>query len=233
MTATFTNAWISFLDNLIYRNVGTLPLASKYYLCASQSTTLTRASNLADFINAELQPQFGYNRSQILWTANGAYSNTNQRDELPSINAGWTANGGSLQFQTVFLLANAHSKASEAFSPSNISGSTITITGNLLSNGDSVIPVANAGSALPTGLTSGVSYTVLNVSAGGAFQLSSDGQNPITLTDAGSGTFQLRYATGIVVVLQVETNPLSAQPGVPVQYEIDIVGMNANYGPGV
>jgi hypothetical protein len=232
--ATRTNAWISYVEQLLYRGVGVAPHPSKFYLCASASAALTRASGFADFIRAELKPEFGYQRQQVLWSGNGTYSNTNQRHELPTVTTTWTAASGTLQFQTVFLLANAHSKASESFAPSNVSGSTITIAGNLLANGDTVIPVADAGSTLPGNLVSNTAYTAINVNSGtGAFQFSSDGVNPITLSNAGSGTFQLRYATGVVVLLQVEANAVSLQTGRPVQYDIDLVGMNAAYGSGV
>lgn len=234
MAAIHTNDWISFTEQLLYRGEGSVPNPSKFYLCASASTSLTRATSFADFIRAELKPEFGYDRQNVLWSADGAYSNTNQRYELPTVTTTWTASGGTLQFQTVFLLANAHSKASEAFSPTNVSGSTVTIAGNLLSNGDTVIPVADAGSTLPAGLTTNTAYTVLNVNSGtGAFQFSSNGTTAISLTDAGTGTFRLKYATGMAVLLQVESAAISLQSGRPVQYDVDIVGLNAAYGAGV
>lgn len=234
MAAIFTNDWISFIEQLLYRNVGSLPVASKYYLCASASTTLARASTVADFIRAELKPEYGYDRANVLWPSNGTYSNVNQRHDLPTVTTTWTATGGTLQFQSVFLLANAHSKASESFSPTNVSGSTATIAGNLLINGDTVIPVADAGSTLPGNLVNNTAYTVLNVNSGtGAFQFSSDGINPIALSNAGSGTFRLKYASGLAVLLQIEPSVVSVESGRPVQYDIDIAGMNTTYGAGI
>ena len=229
MSATFTNDWISYVNKLLYRGVGTLPAANKFRLCASESATLTRASSLADFIKAELKPEFGYNRASVVWAENGAYSNVNQRHELPTTTARWTADGATLQFRTVFLLANAHSKAAEVFTPANVSGSVINIAGNVLSNGDTVIPIANPGSTLPGNLVSGDAYTVLNVN-GGNFHFSSDGINPIVLSNTGSGSFQLRYATGSVVLLQVEPLVISLQPGQPLEYDIDLAGLSTAYG---
>jgi hypothetical protein len=233
--ATFTDDWISRQTLLLFKGVGTLPNPAKFYLCAADTTALTRASTLQDFVNAELKPQFGYNRQQVLWTASGAFSNPNKRYELPTFTVTFTADAsGSLQFQTVFLLADAHSKASERFSPANVTGNTVTIAGNLLTNGDSVIPVADVGASLPGGLSSGTKYQVINVNSGtGAFQFSADGATAIALSGTGSGTFRLKYASGSIVLLQVETAPVSLQPGRPCQYDIDIVGMNAAYGAGV
>lgn len=228
--ATLTDAWITRKSLILYRGA-TPPNPNKFFLCYSASTTLGRADSLDTYINAELTPTNGYQRRPVIWTTDGAFSNANKRHELPLVTTSFTA-AGVIQISTAFLLADAHSKAGEVWASANVSGNTITIAGHLLANGDRIIPVADPGSTLPSGLTSGTAYTAINVS-GDTFQFSSNGSTAISLGNTGSGAFQLRYASGTPVWFETEDTPIVLQSGQPLEYDINMVEFNAAFGNGV
>jgi len=224
-TAIFTNAWINRSDTILFSG-GTPPNSAKFYLCLANTSSLGRANTIADFVSAELLPVNGYSRVSVTLTA-GTYNPTNQRDELPTPSANFTASGGTLAWQTAFLLADASSQASQSFTNSNISGSVITINSHGFSNGDQLVFTADTLSTLPSGLTAGTLYTVTSATTN-TFQLSG-----VSAIGAGSGTFRARSANGTPVALMIETSPITLLNGQPYNYLIPIVGMNAGYTNGV
>ncbi|MFN6572373.1 MAG: hypothetical protein RMY31_035270 [Dendronalium sp. ChiSLP03b] len=233
-TGTFTNAWITESAKILFRG-GTPPNANKFRLCLANTATLSRASSLADFIANELLPTNGYTRASANFGSDGSYDSTDQRHELPTINASFSASGGSLQFQTAFLIADSSAVASKSFTNSNVNASTdrITITSHGFVNGDKLVFTADALATLPSGITASTIYQVASVTTND-FQLQPNGGgSTIDITDTGSGTFRARSANGIVVAYATESNPITVSSGQSYSYQIPLVVLNAGYVNGV
>jgi hypothetical protein len=211
-----------------------LPNPAKYYLCLADTTLLTRASTRADFIGAELLQQNGYARANMVFPDSGTFSNSNKRHDAPLVTGDFLADGGSLQFQTVFLIANGNATANKTFADTDVNASTnvITVTSHGLSTGNEVLIQAQAGSTLPTGLVSGTIYKVIGTTTN-SFQVSTDGVTPIDITSTGSGTFYLRYVPDRIVLLDILADPRLLQDGKPYSYDLYLAGMNETYGAGV
>lgn len=235
MSAQFHNDWIGRKARVMYQ-AATPPAFDKFQLCLADTASLSRSSPLSAFIAAELVSQYGYQRKNVAWIESGNFSNMNLRYELPLVEANYLAAGGAIQFQTAFLLADAHAKAQESFAPSAIdtTANTITIASNLLANGDAVLFEALPGGTLPNGLpTLTTCYAVSVNNATGLFQVSTtSGGTPIIINDVGSGSFRMRYAAGSIVLLQIEADPVIIQDSKPNVYELAIVEMNTVYGAG-
>lgn len=236
MSAQFHNDWIGRKARVMYQGA-TPPDATKFQLCLADTASLSRSSPLSAFITAELVSQYGYQRKNVVWTESGNFSNTNLRYELPLVEANYLAAGGAIQFQTAFLLADAHAKAQETFAPDAIdtTANTITIASNLLANGDAVSFEALPGGTLPNGLpTLTTCYAISVNNTTGLFQVSAtSGGAPLVISNAGSGTFRMRYATGSIVLLQIEADPVIIQDSKPNVYELALVELNTVYGAGV
>lgn len=225
----FHNSWLGYKIHQLYRS------GISYYLCAADTTSLTRASSVADFVAAELLQEDGYQRQLITWPSDGTYSNANQRWELPTVTVAFQAVGASFQFQTVWVMAGANANASKIITGPNIDPATnrIILASHTLAAGDKFILSPEAGASLAgTGLTAGTLYTALNPTTNN-FQPSADGVNPITITGAATGNINLKYASGTIVSFGVNPNPVLVQAGQSVEYDIDFVEFNAAYGPGV
>ncbi|MBW4540684.1 MAG: hypothetical protein KME43_16270 [Myxacorys chilensis ATA2-1-KO14] len=233
MTRHFHNDWVSYHFMLPFGG-GALPDPAKYYLCLADTTLLTRASSRADFINAELLQQNGYERSQILFSNPGSFSNSNKRYDAPLVTGDFLAAGGALQFQTVFLIANGHATANKTLTDANVNATTnvITATAHGLATGNEVLFSVQGGSTLPDGVSSNAIYKVMSA-ATDSFQISSDGITPIDITSTGSGTFYLRYVPAHIVLLDILADPRLLQDSKPYSYDLYLAGMNANYGTGV
>lgn len=232
MARQFHNDWISYHFKLPFEG-GTLPNLTKYYLCLADTTLLTRSSSKADFINAELLQQNGYARSQLLFSA-GSYSNANKRYDAPLVTGNFVAVGGSLQFQTLFLIANGHAIANKTITDAAINATTnvISVTAHGLTIGNEVLFAAQPGSTLPDGIAAGTLYKVMSV-ATDSFQISTDGVTPIDITSTGSGSFTLRYVPDRIVMLEVLSDPYLMQDGRTYSYDLYLAGMNTTYGVGV
>jgi hypothetical protein len=226
-TFIFSNEWITQAAKIIYRSA-TPPDTSKYKLGLANSTTLTRASSIVDFVSAELLPSSGYNRSAFTISGDGSFNVPNLRHEFPSVQCAFSAVGGSLQFQSVFLLANALATSSKVFSSTNVNPTTnkITITSHGFTNGDKLCFTPDNLAVLPGGIATGTLYTVANITVD-TFEIGID------ITDTGSGTFRARNATGSVVMLAVEPQPITILDGQTYNYQIPIVLSNSGYVNGV
>ncbi|MBW4421769.1 MAG: hypothetical protein KME13_21545 [Myxacorys californica WJT36-NPBG1] len=233
MARYFHNDWVSYHFALPFGG-GTLPDVAKYFLCLADTTLLTRASSRADFIAAELLQQNGYARSQLLFSDPGSFSNSNKRYDAPLVTGDFEADGGALQFQTVFLIANGHATANKTLTDASVNAATnvITATAHGLINGNEVIFSVQGGSTLPTGVAANTIYKVMSV-ATDSFQISTDGVTAIDITSTGAGTFYLRYVPARIVLLDVLTDPRLLQDGKPYSYDLYLAGMNTTYGVGV
>lgn len=235
MPGYFHNDWITYKALVLYRGL-TPPDPSKYQLCLSDDYTLTRSSPLKNFINAELLVRYGYDRVNVAWADNGSYSNANKRHDLPVQTAIWTADGASIQFQTAFLLADAHTKADESFTTTDVDliNNKITIADNLLAASDQVIFQPEAGAVLPSPLIAGDLYVALNP-VSGDFQVAHESAPGvvITLSDAGTGNFRMKYATGRIVAVMAEAEAIAVPDGRTLEYDLFIAEVNAAYGLGV
>ncbi|MEH1780237.1 MAG: hypothetical protein V7L26_14165 [Nostoc sp.] len=225
-TGIFTNAWITQSAEILFRGA-TAPDPTKFRLCLANTATLTRSNLLADFLASELLPNNGYARASAS-IADGSYNTTNQRYELPTISATFSATGGALQFQTPFLMANSAALCSQSFTNANVNPTTdrITITAHGYANGDQLIFTADALATLPSGIVAGTIYTVSSVTTND-FQLTG-----VNITDTGSGTFRARNANGIIVAYAVESSPITLADGQGYSYQIPLVLLNSGYVNG-
>lgn len=224
--ATFTNDWITRTAAILFRG-GTPPDSTKFRLCLANTATLTRSSSLADFFSSELLPNNGYARATVNFSGDGSYDTTDQRHEMPTLAASFTASGGSLQFQTAFIIADSVATASKSFTNSNVNAVTnkITITSHGFSNGDKLVFTADSLATLPGGITAGTVYTVNNATI-------NDFEIGVDITNTGSGTFRARCANGSIVGLFVEDNPITVPDGQSYSYQIPVVTLNSGYVTG-
>lgn len=225
-TGTFTNNWVSQSAKILFRGT-TPPDASKFRLALANTATLGRTSPLADFIANELLPTNGYARASANFGSDGSYDATDQRHELPSVSASFSATGGSLQFQTVFLIADSLAVSSKSFTNANVNTTSdrIAITAHVFVNGDKLVFTSDALATLPGGIAAGTVYTVSNVTT-------NDFQIGVNITDTGSGTFRARSANGIIVAYAVESSPITVPDGQGYSYQIPLVVLNSGYVTG-
>ncbi|MEH2201173.1 hypothetical protein [Nostoc sp.] len=232
-TGIFSNAWISQSAKILFRGA-TPPDTSKFRLCLANTATLSRSSSLADFLASELLPNNGYARASANFGGDGSYDSTDQRHELPTISASFTASGGALQFQTAFLIANSLAVSSKSFTNANVNATSdrITIAAHGFVNGDKLVFTADSLATLPGGITSGIIYQVASVTTND-FQLQPNGDGTtIDITDTGSGTFRARSANGIIVAYAVESSPITVPDGQGYSYQIPLVVLNSGYVTG-
>jgi hypothetical protein len=225
-TGTLTNDWITKSAKILFRGISP-PNPNKFRVGLCNTATLTRASTIAEFISAELLPINGYSRV-VANFADGAYDTTDQRHELPIISASFAATGGSLQFQSIFLIADASTLASKAFTNAEVNPTSdrITIPNHSLVNGDQLVFTADSLGSLPGGIAANTLYTVTSASTND-FLLQG-----IDITDTGSGTFRARNANGSIVAFGIEPNPITLADGQPYIYQIPLVVLNAGYVNG-
>ena len=231
-TGVFTNNWITESGKILFRG-GTAPDSTKFRLCLANTATLTRASSLADFISNELPPSNGYARASGSFSGDGGYDTTDQRYENV-ISGSFTASGGAIQLQTVFLLANASAIASKSFTNSNVNATTdrITVNSHGFTNGDRLVFTPDTLSTLPGGINAGTIYQVSGVTTND-FQLQPPGGgSTIDITNTGSGTFRARSANGIVVAYAIESNPITVPDGQGYSYQIPLAVLNTGYVNG-
>ncbi|MEH1808506.1 hypothetical protein [Nostoc sp.] len=225
-TLIFTNAWVSQSAKILFRG-STPPDTSKFRLALANTASLGRTNSLADFISNELLPTNNYARAAANFSGDGNYDTTDQRHELPTISTSFSASGGSLQFQTAFLIADSGGVSSKSFTNANVNTTSdrITITAHGFANGDKLVFTADALATLPGGITAGTVYTVSNVTT-------NDFQIGVNITDTGSGTFRARSANGIIVAYTVESSPITVPDGQGYSYQIPLVVLNSGYVNG-
>lgn len=233
-TGIFTNAWISKSAQILYRGT-TPPDSSKFRLCLANTAALTRASSLADFVSSELVPSNGYSRASTNFGGDGSYDTGDQRHEMPTVNASFTASGGALQFQTAFLMADAAATPSKSFTDTNVNATTdtITITSHGFSNGDRLVFTADALATLPSGISASTIYQVAAATTNTFTLQPNGGGSTINITDTGSGTFRARTANGIIVAYAIESTPITIPDGQGYSYQIPLVLLNSGYVTGV
>lgn len=223
---TFTNDWITESAKILFRGA-TPPEPTKFRLCLANTATLTRGSSLVDFISNELLPNDGYIRAAANFSADGNYDPTDQRHEMPTITASFTADGASLQFQAAFLMADARVIASRVFSDANVNPATdvITINNHGFIPSDRLIFTADELAFLPGGIAAGTIYTVTAATTN-TFGIGVD------ITNTGSGTFRARSANGIVVAFATADTPITLADGQTYSYQIPLVVLNSGYVSG-
>jgi hypothetical protein len=226
-TGIFTNLWISQSAKILFRGA-TPPDTAKFRLALANAASLGRTNSLADFISNELLPTNGYVRASANFGSDGSYDTTDQRHELPTISASFAASGGSLQFQTAFLIADSTAISSKSFTNSNVNPTSdrITITAHGFVNGDKLAFTADSLATLPGGIAASEICTVSSVTTND-FQLTG-----VNITDTGSGTFRARSANGIIVAYAVESSPITVADGQGYSYQIPLVVLNSGYVTG-
>ena len=231
-TGSFTNDWISKSTRILFCGAPS-PDPSKFLMGLANTATLTRASSLSDFVNSELLPANGYARTAVSF-GNGSYNANNQRYEEPAVTVTFTATNLSLQFQTAFLMADADSTASAVCNNVNAASDRITVAGYTPVNGSSLLFSVDSGGTLPSGITAGSLYQVVNAQSDNSFQLQLPGSSAtVDFKDSGSGTFRARFASGSAVALLVESSPITVLPGQSYSYQIPLIMLNSGYTNGV
>jgi hypothetical protein len=232
-TGIFTNLWISQSAKILFRG-STPPNTTKFRLALANTATLGRTSSLADFISNELLPTNNYARAAATFSGDGSYDTTDQRHELPIISASFAALGGSLQFQTAFLIADSTAVSSKSFTNSNVNPTSarITITAHNFVNGDKLVFTADSLATLPSGIVAGTIYQVANTTTNDFLVTPNGGGSTINITNTGSGTFHARSANGIIVAYVVESSPITVADGQGYSYQIPLVVMNSGYVNG-
>lgn len=99
------NSWIKHVGDVMLLGT-TAPNPASFYAILCNTNTIARTMSIADVVATELAASNGYARQQITFTS-GTYDATDQRYELPNVNISFAASGGSLQFQTMVILADA------------------------------------------------------------------------------------------------------------------------------
>lgn len=224
---TFFNSWIEYASDAVYRGEAP-PDETKFYLILLDSTPITRTSTIAEIITAEVLTDTGYARENVVFEA-GTYSTPNQRLEYPPLTASFITSGGSIQWQSAVILADASAIASSSFTASNVNAVTDVITinahGNI--NGDKLIFVPAALATLPSPLAEGTLYTVSEATTN-TFKLSG-----INISDTGSGTFYAKNATGKLVCFGTENTTVTLESGSTQPFTIPSAFMNTEYTTGV
>ncbi|WP_414755545.1 hypothetical protein [Anabaena sp. CCY 9910] len=225
-TGIFTNTWVETSAKILFRGA-TAPDPTKFRVCLANTATLGRSSSIADFVAAELLPINGYSRVSGSFSGDGSYDATDQRYEN-IIAAAFSASGGALQFQTVFLIANSTAISSRSFSNTDVNATsdTITINSHGFANGDKLVFTPDALATLPGGINTGTIYTVASATTN-TFQIGVD------ITNTGSGTFRARSANGIVVAYAVESSPITVPDGQGYSYQFPLVVLNTGYVGGI
>ncbi|PHJ69226.1 hypothetical protein VF14_03625 [Nostoc linckia z18] len=230
---TFTNAWISETAKILFRG-SPAPDATKFYVGLADTDALTRASTIASFVAKELVPESNYTRANLTLSGDGSYNSAANRHELPTATITFTAGDTSWQFQTAFLIANAHQTCSVAFTNSNVNAATdrIAIASHPWIAGDRLVFTADELATLPTGIDAGTIYQVLSPTTND-FQIATLGSStPVNIQNTGAGTFRARSANGIVSVFAVEPSPITLLPGRSYAYQIPIALLNTGFVSG-
>jgi hypothetical protein len=221
--------WLHYIHNLLYRGVGTLPDATKYRLCISSSGLLTRTMNKAAILVTELPLANGYGRKVVSYMGDSTFYNTESRDRFDPVTIDWTATGGSLQFSSLFLLANSSPIAN---AECTVSGGKVVLTGHGLITGDEVCFSTISG-VFPPEMATSTLYKVVNPTIGD-FQIATIAAptTPIVLSSA-TGTYRLHYANGTIVEIHVEDSPRLRQNGQSYSVEINRAIAAMTYGNGI
>lgn len=228
MAATHSD-WLHYIHNLLYRGVGVLPDIAKYRLCLSSSGLLTKTMQKAAILVTELPLANGYSRKVVSYVGDSVFYNTESRDRFAPVTIDWTATGGSLQFSSLFLLANSEPIAN---AQCTVSGGKVVLTGHGLTTGDEVCFSPVSGS-FPPEMTTATLYKVVNPTIGD-FQIATIAVPtvPIVLSSA-TGTYRLHYANGTIVEIHVEDSPRLRQDGQSYSVEINRAIAAMTYVNGV
>jgi hypothetical protein len=221
--------WVTRINNLIYRNVGTLPDASEYRMGLCGSGLITKTMSKAAILSSELVQENGYSRKDNSFLANAIYYNSESRSRFDPITIEWTASGGPLQFSSLFLLADASPIAN---TPCTIAADKVIANNHGLIAGDEVCFTSISGQ-LPTNLQTQTLYKVLNPTTND-FQVATIA-DPATALSLGSpsGSYRLHYANGTIVEIHIEPDPRLLLDGQSYSVEIDRAMAAMNYGPGL
>ncbi len=229
-TSNSTQEWQTYQAKVMARGASA-PDTSKFYIGLVNTSNLSTGSTIVDFVGAELLPTNGYSRLPISFSGDGTYNSTTKRHELPAISATITANGGSLQFQTAFLIANGTSDASQLIASVNPSTDRITINNHGFTNGKSLIFTADALSSIPSGISPSTIYKVANATTND-FQIQSSG-SLINIADSGSGSIRARSADGVVWNFLVNDSPISIIDGQTCTINLNLNFANIGSANGV
>lgn len=229
---TFTNAWISESAKILFRG-SPAPDADKFYVGLANTSSLTRSSSIANFISNELTDS-AYARAQLIISGDGSYNTNANRHEMPIATIVFVAGDNPWEFQTGFILANAHPVSSLGFSNSSVNPSTdrIAITDHPWVSGDRLTFTAEDSATLPTGINAATIYQVLTPTANDFAIATLGSSTPVNIQNTGSGTFRARSANGIISLFATEASPITILPGRSYTYQIPIALLNTGFASG-
>lgn len=176
-------------------------LSSNKRVILVNSGSLTDASTMLDVIRYECAGN-GYTRYSLS-PSTGSYDASQDRYELPAVDATFTASGGSITYDTAAIISGASSTASKTVNTINATDNRLEFSSaHGLSNGDLVVVTADGGGTVPSELLNGgaprLLYVVGSSDSGGNYWIQcslTNGGSAIDFT-GGSGTIRVRYANG-------------------------------------
>lgn len=196
MTWNATNAHLGRLAETYY-NAATVPDASKFYLIlCSPVSAFTATSTMVDVLTAE-KTSSGYARSQYN-PSTGAYDSGQSRYELPPTSCSFSATGSSYDFTAAVLLSNASANSSKSITAVDATANTLTCPAHGLAVNDKVLITADAGGALPGGISGTTIYFVKTVTTDTITLSTTQGGATLDITSTGTLPLRLRYANGEV-----------------------------------
>ena len=145
----------------------------------------------------------GTGSGTIIFRPSGVFDGVDNRFEAIWEPASFTASGGTLSYAAYFILRDAADIANVTISSVNISTEEFTTSSaHGVTTGDEVMITLDSGT-FPTGITAGTIYFARAVSST-IISLhptatdATNNTNKINITAAGSGTFRLRNAQGVL-----------------------------------
>lgn len=177
------------------------PDPNKFYVLLTNASSFTDISDIATIVQSEVLEQFGYARAQYN-PSPGSYDVTQSRYEMPTVPTSFNAAGGGIQFDRAVLISNASAIANKTFT-ADASTNRLTVVAHSLVNGDKVVPTADAGGTLPSGLSNTIYYAKLIDTNTIELYTDSALTTIVDFTSNGSGTLRLRYANGNFELYQV------------------------------
>lgn len=220
---SFTRSFISEKALITYWG-NTPPDSSRFYVGLADTNTLDKTSDPINFIKAELEPRYGYSRQPFLYEDTGTYNTSAERHEMPDITVEFTASGGSLQFQTAFLMADGHPTSAWTQSDVTFNPTTnrIIIPSHGLTYGNAVMFTVSDNSVLPPPIDAGRKYFVADPTEDDFWLKPDVASGTIDLQNTGSGQFYLRTIPRLIVAYSIEDAPIQILDGTTHSYRIPI-----------
>lgn len=207
--------------DLLQQKIRLLYRAKTARVCLS-SQSLAFDSTPETAFSSELLPINGYQRIKSA-IADTEPTKIGSSLELPPIKASFTASGGSLTWQSVFVILGGSDISAKSFEADDVTptADAIALTDHGLANGDRLM---FSGDALPGGISGTIRYYVRVLSAN-SISLYTDAAltTLVNISSSGSGIMQARYASGIIAAIIAESPAIALEANQSYNYEVTLV----------